>query len=115
MKKKPELDEGELEELQELASSAANDIVGMYLKEMSRVPLLTMDEEISLASRRDAGLAAERNLQRYPESPRANRWRQTTRDGIAARDHLIKANTRLVVSIAKRFMTRGVPFLDLIQ
>ncbi len=115
IEEEPELDEEELEDLKELASSAANDIIGMYLKEMSRVPLLTMEEEISLARRRDTGLAAERNWQRNPESPRAARWQEVMRDGIAARDHLIKANTRLVVSIAKRFMTRGVPFLDLIQ
>ncbi len=111
----PELDEEELEELQELASSAANDIIGMYLKEMARVPLLTKEEEVSLAKRRDAGLEAERNLRRQPESPRAARWQEVVIDGKAAQDHLIKANTRLVVSIAKRFMTRGVPFLDLIQ
>ncbi|MCY3836833.1 MAG: sigma-70 family RNA polymerase sigma factor [Anaerolineaceae bacterium] len=115
IEEEPELDETELEELKELASSAANDIIGMYLKEMARVPLLTMEEEISLAKRRDAGLAAERSLHRKPDSPRADRWREQVRDGTAARDHLIKANTRLVVSIAKRFMTRGVPFLDLIQ
>ena len=115
IEEEPELDESELEDLKELASSAANDIIGMYLKEMARVPLLTMEEEISLAKRRDAGLVAERSLQRNPDSPRSGRWRELIRDGIAARDHLIKANTRLVVSIAKRFMTRGVPFLDLIQ
>jgi RNA polymerase primary sigma factor len=98
--------------LNELASS---DTVGLYLKEMARVPLLNTEEEVNLAMRLEAGISAAKKLRRNPESKRAVEWKFMIEDGEAARDHLIKANTRLVVSIAKRYMTRGVPFLDLIQ
>lgn len=105
-------DEEEEYDLSELASS---DTVGLYLKEMARVPLLSTEEEVDLAMRLEAGLAAEKKLRRKPDSKRAVEWTFLTEDGQAAREHLIKANTRLVVSIAKRYMCRGVPFLDLIQ
>jgi RNA polymerase primary sigma factor len=94
---------------------ASSDTVGLYLKEMARVPLLTTEEEIDLAMRLEAGLAAEKKLKRNPLSKNAVEWKFLIEDGQAAREHLIKANTRLVVSIAKRYMCRGVPFLDLIQ
>ena len=94
---------------------ASSDTVGLYLKEMARVPLLTTEEEIELAMRLEAGLAAEKKLKRNPVSKNSVEWKFLMEDGQAARDHLIKANTRLVVSIAKRYMCRGVPFLDLIQ
>jgi len=94
------------------------DPVGQYLKEMSRVPLLSASEEISLAKRIAAGRAAERKLQRQRKklSPQRRRELQAAiADGRTAREHLIRANTRLVVSIAKRYVGRGVPFADLIQ
>jgi RNA polymerase primary sigma factor len=95
-----------------------DDTVGMYLKEMSRVPLLSVDEELNLAVRIEKGRTA-----REEKIKLAGRQNATIRskldaiieEGLHARDHLIKANTRLVVSIAKRFMGRGVAFLDLIQ
>jgi len=94
---------------------SANDTVGLYLKEMARVPLLTLDEEIALARRIAAGEDAVKKLCRNPDHPRAADLSERVQDGLAARDHLVRANTRLVVSIAKKYMTRGVPFLDLIQ
>ncbi len=99
----------------DLAGIASSDTVGLYLKEMARVPLLTTEEEVSLAKRMEAGCNAETQLRQQADHPKATEWKFLVQDGIAARDHLIKANTRLVVSIAKKYMTRGVPFLDLIQ
>jgi RNA polymerase primary sigma factor len=111
-----ELDDDE-EEAFDLSSISSDDTVGLYLKEMARVPLLTTEEEVCLARRLEAGLAAQCELDsgksfdaEYVES-----LVNVITDGKDARDHLIKANTRLVVSIAKRYMGRGVPFLDLIQ
>ncbi len=100
------------------ASEAAisDDTVGMYLKEMARVPLLNMEEEIGLAQRIEAGRKAHKELLRgVPGSLRRRELDGAVVDGQSARDHLIKANTRLVVSIAKRYMGRGIAFLDLIQ
>ena len=99
----------------DLAGIASSDTVGLYLKEMARVPLLNTEEEVSLAKRLEDGRSAEKKLKKNPTHERATEWKFLIQDGIAAREHLIKANTRLVVSIAKKYMTRGVPFLDLIQ
>jgi len=94
------------------------DAVGLYLKEMARVPLLSNEEEVYLAKRIELGKKAERKLaQLNGRTPKAEKEAMTVlvEDAKDARDHLIKANTRLVVSIAKKYMGRGVPFLDLIQ
>lgn len=101
----------------DLSSIAANDSVGLYLKEMSRVPLLTLDEEVALAKRLEIGLAAQADINAGTASDETHLANLTNavEDGKEARNHLIRANTRLVVSIAKRYMGRGVPFLDLIQ
>jgi len=103
------------EEEYDLSDIASNDTVGLYLKEMARVPLLTTEEEVSLAKRLEAGRNAEKRLGKTPDHAKAPDWQWLVQDGIEAREHLIKANTRLVVSIAKKYMSRGVPFLDLIQ
>ena len=105
-------DEEEDHDLGEIASS---DTVGLYLKEMARVPLLTTEEEVQLAMRQEAGELAASQLAEAPDHERRAEWQFLIQDGLNARDHLIKANTRLVVSIAKKYMSRGVPFLDLIQ
>lgn len=107
-----DLDDDDDYDLTEMSSS---DTVGLYLKEMARVPLLNTEEEVHLARQLEIGLKAQKKLIKDPENRKAIEWQAQIQDGIDARDHLIKANTRLVVSIAKKYMTRGVPFLDLIQ
>ena len=101
-----------------VSDTSSDDTVGMYLKEMSRVPLLKADEEFNIAVRIEDGRQAKADLLRTPGRKRTlerQRLEAYVQDGILAREHIIKANTRLVVSIAKRYMGRGVPFLDLIQ
>ncbi len=99
----------------DLSDMSSNDTVGLYLKEMARVPLLNTEEEVDLAKRLESGINAEKKLMKNPDHAKATEWTMIVQDGILAREHLIKANTRLVVSIAKKYMNRGVPFLDLIQ
>ncbi|HJS28896.1 MAG TPA: sigma-70 family RNA polymerase sigma factor [Anaerolineales bacterium] len=94
------------------------DTVGMYLREMSRVPLLEIEEELDLAVRIDRAKKAKRALSKLNGSAtpaKHNELERRIQDGQRAREHLIKANTRLVVSIAKKYIGRGVPLLDLIQ
>lgn len=101
----------------DLERISIDDTVGLYLKEMSRVPLLNIEEEMSLAQRIEAGRAAKKEMYSCGrvDQERRHVLDTTIQDGISAREHLIKANTRLVVSIAKKYIGRGVPFLDLIQ
>jgi RNA polymerase primary sigma factor len=104
--------------IQDLTRISSDDTVGLYLKEMSRVALLSSEEEMDLARRIEKGRASRRELCRLNGgTPPARRieLEALLNDGQLAREHLIKANTRLVVSIAKRYIGRGVPFLDLIQ
>ncbi|MBA3872593.1 MAG: RNA polymerase sigma factor RpoD [Anaerolineae bacterium] len=107
-------DEEEMDDY-DVSGMLSNDAVGLYLKEMARVPLLNTEEEISLAKRLELGDECERKLRKDPQHKKAAEWQAKSSDGMDAREHLIKANTRLVVSIAKKYMSRGVPFLDLIQ
>jgi RNA polymerase primary sigma factor len=103
----------------DLSGIASDDTVGLYLKEMAQVPLLSTEEEVSLARRLEQGtLAAEKLGNGHAGSLTDDELMSLellVEDGQAAREHLIKANTRLVVSIAKKYVGRGVPFLDLIQ
>ncbi len=112
------LAENDVDPFVDLTRISSDDTVGLYLKEMSRVPLLNVEEELDLAKRIERGKMARRELNRTNGStpaPRRQELESFSSDGHLAREHLIKANTRLVVSIAKRYMGRGVPFLDLIQ
>ena len=96
----------------------SDDVVGLYLKEAGRVPLLTADEEVSLAQRMEKAQAARETLEEEGETmPYDDVYdlREIIIDGEEAQEHLIRANARLVISVAKKYIGRGVPFLDLIQ
>lgn len=111
-------DDDDDDEAFDLSGVSSDDTVGLYLKEMARVPLLTTEEEVDLAKRLEAGNHARAELTRLGDEIGDGErldLEAIIEDGKAARDHLIKANTRLVVSIAKKYMGRGVHFLDLIQ
>ncbi|HMD88432.1 MAG TPA: sigma-70 family RNA polymerase sigma factor [Anaerolineaceae bacterium] len=100
----------------DLANIDTDDTIGLYLKEVSRVPLLNAEEEVDLAQRIERGRMAREELARTNVSNRRRLdLRRLIEDGWSAREHLITANSRLVISVAKKYMGRGVPFLDLIQ
>ena len=100
----------------DLAEIDTNDTISLYLKEVSRIPLLTAREEISLAQRIETGrLAREELASNRVDKIRRQQLVKAIRDGMNAREHLITANSRLVISVAKKYNNRGVPFLDLIQ
>jgi RNA polymerase primary sigma factor len=106
----------EIEPEDYLANVETKDTVGLYLKEAGRVPLLTPQEEVDITKRMEQGLLARERLTTEKISPAEREELQTQiEDGWAAREHLIRANARLVISVAKKYMGRGVPFLDLIQ
>ena len=94
-----------------------HDHVQLYLREMARTALLTAEEEVDLAKRYEAGLEAERVLgagRRLPVK-RKRELNLVDRDGKRAKERLVQANLRLVVSVAKRYQGQGLPLLDLIQ
>ncbi len=99
-----------------LSAVDVDDTVGLYLKEVGRVPLLTAQEEVDLAKRIERGRHAREELAIAGATvKRRSELQHAIEDGWAAREHLITANSRLVISVAKKYMGRGVPFLDLIQ
>jgi RNA polymerase primary sigma factor len=105
-------------EVDQALKAPTNDPVRMYLKEIGRVALLTAQEEVDLAKRIEAGLLAADHLQANKDKLSEKEWRDyrwQERDGMMAKRHLVEANLRLVVSIAKRYVGRGMAFLDLIQ
>ncbi len=111
-------DASDLDPYANLEPISSDDTIGLYLKEMSRVPLLSVDEELDLAKKIERGRMAKRSLERSNGRLSTNRrsgLETEVTEGVRGREHLIKANTRLVVSIAKRYIGSGVPFLDLIQ
>jgi RNA polymerase primary sigma factor len=101
--------------------TASADSVRAYLKQIGKVALLNAEEEVDLAKRIEAGLYAAERLRQADEASekltlqvrRDLRW--IVRDGERAKNHLLEANLRLVVSLAKRYTGRGMAFLDLIQ
>src|ERR1700745_3060128 len=100
------------------AASATADPVKDYLKQIGKVPLLNAEQEVELAKRIEAGLFAEEKLAEGSRSLNTDQridleW--IADDGTRAKNHLLEANLRLVVSLAKRYTGRGMLFLDLIQ
>ena len=100
--------------------AVTGDLVRIYLREIGRVPLLTAQDEVDLAKAIEAGLFAEEKLQGGYSRPGRHgaelaELALLAADGIRAKQRLIEANLRLVVSIAKRYIGRGLVFLDLIQ
>ncbi len=94
-----------------------DDTIGLYLKEIGKVPLLTAEEEVWLAKRMEKMVQAQETLDEGGRIAPDDR-RQLSADiddGMDAREHLVTANSRLVISVAKKYIGRGVPFLDLIQ
>jgi RNA polymerase sigma factor (sigma-70 family) len=102
-------------DLDEVAASA--DLVRVYLNEIGKVALLTAADEVELAKRIEAGLYAGHLLTAQNDFTPARKrdLRAIVIDGERAKDHLLRANLRLVVSLAKRYTGHGMPFLDLIQ
>jgi len=92
-----------------------DDSLGLYLKEMSQTPLLTHEQEISLFKRIERGKTASEGFADNPQASNREELRKLIEDGDAAFGHVINANPRLVISVAKKYKGRGVPFLDLIQ
>jgi RNA polymerase primary sigma factor len=100
----------------DLSGIPVGDSIGLYFTEMSQVPLLTREEEVKLAKQLERGREARRRLTNNGHNLEERaRLERLIREGEKAREHLIKANTRLVVSVAKRYRGLGMPFLDLIQ
>jgi RNA polymerase primary sigma factor len=100
------------------AASASADPVKDYLKQIGKVPLLNARQEVELAKRIEAGLFAEEKLAEGSGVLRADQSIElelVVEDGRRAKDHLVEANLRLVVSLARRYTGRGMLFLDLIQ
>ncbi|MBN1992787.1 MAG: RNA polymerase sigma factor RpoD [Anaerolineae bacterium] len=101
----------------ELSVELTNDPVRMYLREIGQVNLLTAADEVSLAKRIQRGLKAQKRLEKKEEltEPEYIRHKTQAIDGLLAKRYLAEANLRLVVSVAKRYIGRGMNFLDLIQ
>jgi RNA polymerase primary sigma factor len=116
-----ETHEGEEEDTEPAEANAihaidSGDTVGLYLSQVGRVPLLTRDEEVELSKRIERGRKMSSELARGGmNAKRRARVEALIEDGVAAREHLIMANSRLVISVAKKYIGRGVPLLDLIQ
>jgi RNA polymerase nonessential primary-like sigma factor len=113
---RPELSAEDLD-----AQSPAADLVRVYLNGIGKTALLTAAQEVDLARRIEAGVFAQHVLDTAAAEDReldrqyAADLRHVVRDGMRARNHLLEANLRLVVSLAKRYTGRGMPLLDLIQ
>jgi len=111
-------DEGDEPEQQVTVAGATADPVKDYLKQIGKVALLSAEEEVDLAKRIEAGLFAEEELATghiKPKKTALDDYRIIIEDGHRAKNHLLEANLRLVVSLAKRYTGRGMLFLDLIQ
>jgi len=115
LRESEDIEGSEIESLD--SASPLQDLVQYYMQQISRTPLLTADEERDLAWRVVRSQEATKRLQEEPDLDGETRaeLEQIIQSGEQAKDHLIRANTRLVVSLAKRYINMGLPFLDLIQ
>ena len=98
-------------------TSAMGDSVHTYLKSIGRTSLLTAEQEVNLAKRIEAGLFAEHKLETEPDLDEAYRrdLEEVAEDGRRAKAHMLEANLRLVVSVAKKYSDRGLSLLDVVQ
>jgi len=108
-------DDADEPEQQVMAAGATADPVKDYLKQIGKVALLNAEQEVQLAKRIEAGLFAEETLNEGNAAPDVDDLDWISEDGRRAKNHLLEANLRLVVSLAKRYTGRGMLFLDLIQ
>lgn len=93
-----------------------DNVVALYFKEVGSIPLLTREEELELARCCQRGRAAEEQLKKgIPDHQTRQKLLKEMEEGHRAREHLVKANSRLVVSVARKYQGREVPFADLIQ
>jgi RNA polymerase primary sigma factor len=111
-----EISRGNESEVDILEQIEAGDMVSLYIREAARVPLLKGEEEVELAQRIELCRLAQQELARGKVNRnRQKELRRLIQEGQQARERLIRANTRLVISVAKKYNNRGLPFLDLIQ
>jgi RNA polymerase primary sigma factor len=111
-------DDEDLPAVQVMTAGASADPVRDYLKQIGKVALLNARQEVDLAKRIEAGLFAEEKLAGVGAALRADQsadLEEVVEDGRLAKNHLVEANLRLVVSLARRYTGRGILFLDLIQ
>jgi RNA polymerase primary sigma factor len=114
--KQEEDDDLDEKHINRLNSIDTNDLIELYFKEAASIPLLSKDEEKDLSKRIERGRLARKEMARgNVPNDRRDELHQMIEDEWNALDHLITANSRLVISVAKKYMGRGVPFLDLIQ
>ncbi len=108
--------EDEYQNQRTIDAADAGDSIGTYLSQAARVPLLTRDEEVVLSMRIERGRDASRKLAKANGSAKKRAdLIHLIEDGVAAREHLILANVRLVFSVAKKYCGRGMPLMDLVQ
>jgi len=103
------------EKISDQSKISSDDSISLYLNEMDRVPLLTREEEVQLSKLIEAGSAARQRMLDIEDPNEIEVLKETVKNGKDAREHLIKANIRLVVNISKKYRRYSSSFLDLIQ
>jgi RNA polymerase primary sigma factor len=121
----PQVDDGDEAEIDDLVDARpvslegidSDDTISLYFREVGSVPLLTREEEVALAKRIERGRRTRVRMEANGDLSieKIRELEQTCLDGQNAWDHLVKANSRLVIAMAKKYRGQGVPFLDLIQ